>query len=131
MNRYKLSKAGINTSEGIARLGGSAEAYERLLSRFPDEPHFRRMRDAVRRRDAASAYEAAHALKGAVGNLSMYRLYSSLCPLVDELRKGSLKDADALMERIEGDYNEVVAALARAPGAARDAAEPLLDEKES
>lgn len=111
MNRYKLSKAGINAKEGIARLGGNQEIYETMLHRFLEEPYFPRMRDAIRSRDASAAFAAAHALKGEVGNLSMNRLYANLCPLVDALREGSLDGADAMMEQLEKDHDEIVAAL--------------------
>lgn len=111
MNRYKLSKAGIDSNEGIARFGGNREVYQAMLERFAGEPYFSRLRDAVEARDTADAFKAAHALKGMVGNLSMNRLYADLCPLVDELRAGSLEHADRMMEQLEKDYDEIIAAL--------------------
>lgn len=111
MNRYKLSKAGIRVSEGIARLGGDAEAYGLFLEKFPKDTSFQSLCDAVERRDAKAAFAAAHALKGEVGNLSMVRLYDDLAPLVEELRVGSLERADELLSTVRRDYSDVVAAI--------------------
>lgn len=111
MNRYKLSKAGINASEGIARFGGNPEAYEKFLNRFPDEPHFQQLCTAIQQHETQAAFMAAHSLKGEVGNLSMNRLYEDLCPLVEELRAGSLETAAELLPPVLRDYEEILAAL--------------------
>ncbi len=111
MNRYKLSKVGVNANEGIARFGGKTELYEKFLTQFPKEPYFRQMLDAINKNDAQTAFVAAHALKGEVGNLSMNRLYDHLCPLVEELRNGSLEKADELLKPVVEAYNAIIATL--------------------
>ncbi len=111
MNRYSLSKAGICSSEGIARFGGKSEIYEKYLIEFPQDPCFSRMCEAIESRDAKAAFEAAHALKGIAGNLSMTRLYDDLFPLVEELRQGSLEKVDELLRTVKKDYSEAVAAI--------------------
>ena len=111
MNRYKLSKAGIDANEGIARFGGNVEIYEKFLNRFPDEPYFRLMCEAIERLDIQAAFAAAHSIKGAVGNLSMNRLYGDLCPLVEELRRGSAENLAELLVPVMKDYEDIIAAL--------------------
>ena len=111
MNRYKLSKAGVNTNEAIARFGGNKEAYEKALKGFSEEPYFSRLRQAVKERKLEDAFQAAHALKGQVGNLGMTRFFEDLCPLVTELRLESFEKADELMVLLEEDYLAVISAL--------------------
>lgn len=111
MNRYKLSKAGINANEGIARFGGNAEVYEKFLYRFASEPHFRQMCQAIEHHEVQMAFTEAHALKGEVGNLSMNRLYQDLCPLVETLRRGSFDNTAELLTPVVRDYHEIVEAL--------------------
>ena len=111
MNRYKLSKAGINPNEGIARFGGNIEIYERFLKQFADETYFQQMCQAIERRDVKAAFAAGHALKGEVGNLSMNRLYEDLCPLVEELRGENAEKAAELLPPVIRDYHEIIAAL--------------------
>lgn len=111
MNRYKLSKAGISANEGIKRFGGNAEKYEELLNQFPDDIHFKAMCDAIAEKNVQKAFNEAHALKGISGNLSMKRFYEDLFPLVEELRGGSLENADTLLQKVKQDYDDALAAL--------------------
>lgn len=111
MNQDKLSAAGIDAGEGIERFGGKQAVYEKFLYRFPNEALFAQMCDAIDKQDAKEAFAAAHSLKGQAGNLSMNRLYDDLCPLVEELRCGSLAQAKALLEPVLRDYQAVIAVL--------------------
>lgn len=87
MNRYQLVKGGIDVAQGIERMG-SMEEYVALLSQFPQDPHTEDLRKALEEKDANRAFEAAHALKGIAGNLSLEDLYEALDPLVERLRNG-------------------------------------------
>lgn len=111
MNRYTLSKAGISAREGIARYNGNAAAYEEILKKFPTDPNFAGMCEAIEQRNVQTAFEFAHALKGVVGNLSMNRLFDDLFPLVEELRSGRLEKAAELLGAVKQDYEEAVAAI--------------------
>ena len=111
MNRYRLSKAGINAKEGIERFSGNAEIYETCLSHFPDDANFKLLCEAINAKDAHAAFTAAHALKGIAGNLSITTLYADLLPLVELLRSGSLDGVERLLEPVAQDYDAVLAAL--------------------
>lgn len=111
MNRYKLSKAGVSANEGIKRFSGNTEKYEELLCQFPEDTHYKAMCSAIENGNAEAAFNAAHALKGMAGNLSMNRLYEDICPLVEVLRSGSLLKADELLKAIQEDYYEIIMAL--------------------
>ncbi len=111
MNQNKLSEAGINVEEGIERFGGKQAVYEKFLYRFPKETLFSQMCDYIDKQDIKEAFAAAHSLKGQAGNLSINRLYDDLCPLVEELRCGSLSQAKALLEPVIRDYRDVIAVL--------------------
>lgn len=113
MNRYKLSKAGINANEGIARLGGDIQIYEYLLNKFPSDPNYSGMCDAIEKQNVKDAFACAHALKGVVGNLSMSRLYNDLIPLVEELRGSRLEKTSELLCAVKRDYEDVIAAITR------------------
>ncbi|MDY4609989.1 MAG: hypothetical protein SPD11_05180 [Sphaerochaetaceae bacterium] len=111
MDRYKLSKAGVNASEGIKRFNGNAEMYGRFLKHFLDDVNYQAMCESIKVKDVGSAFSAAHALKGIAGNLSMNRLYKDLCPLVEQLRSGSLENVDILLLPVMQDYSEVASLL--------------------
>lgn len=111
MNRYRLSKAGIDANQGIRRLNNDSSLYETMLNRFLADNHFNELQSAVDGLDVEGAFAAAHSLKGVSGNLSFVKLHSSLLPLVEELRGGSLEHAQEYMKPVIEAYNEVVAAI--------------------
>lgn len=112
MNRYLLSKAGINANEGIHRFNDKQELYERFLKSFPENDHyFVEMEQGIWAGDVEKAFEAAHALKGVAGNLSINQLYEDLVPLVEQLRKGEIGDARELLDHVKESYAKVLEAI--------------------
>ncbi len=111
MNRFKLSKAGINVNEGLKRFGGDLGSYEALLNKFHTDAHFQTMCAAINEGDAQTAFAAGHAIKGVVGNLSMNRLYDGMVLLVEALRAGDIQQAKDLLPAVTRDYNDVITAL--------------------
>ncbi len=111
MNRYKLSKAGINTKEGIARLSGKADLYEDMLNKFPGDTHFQSLLETIEQKDVEEAFQCSHALKGMAGNLSMIDFYDTLVPLVEEFRAGSMEHTEELMVPVKENYERVVEAI--------------------
>ena len=47
MNRYILTKAGIDVNEGIHRFNGNKELYEKFLTSFPEDIHYEQMLEAI------------------------------------------------------------------------------------
>ena len=111
MNRYKLSKAGINANEGIQRFNGKKELYEKLLYEFPEDPHFGSLEEAVKNQNAEDGFQAAHALKSLTGNLSLNQLHEDIVPLVEELRAGRLEKTEELFKPVKADYDLIIEAL--------------------
>ena len=111
MNKYRLTKAGIDVNEGIHRFSENAALYEHFLTSFPDDPHFPALCDAVAQGNVTEAFAQAHALKGVVGNLSMKRFYELLSPLVEQLRVGDMSQAAAEVAEMQAEYNEIIKAL--------------------
>lgn len=106
-----LSEAGINVDEGLARFRGNQELYERMLLLFPEDANYSELCLAIAQKRTRDAFVAAHTLKGLTGNFSMTRLYADLCPLVDELRGGSLALAEELLRPVTLDYDRIVSVL--------------------
>lgn len=96
----KLGAAGVNVDEALARLMGSRALYERLLVKFLDDANMARLT------------EAAHALKGVCGNLSMTRLYELVSRQCDLFRAGDRAGAFALVPEAKQCYDEVRAVIA-------------------
>jgi len=61
--------------------------------------------------DYGEAFRAAHTIKGVCQNLSFTKLYESSHDLTEALRSGWSQEASALVERVKGDYGQVIAAI--------------------
>jgi len=103
----KLNEFGADTAEGLARCFGNEALYLQLVNMLPAEKNFAALEQAVADGDLNAAFEAAHALKGVTGNLSLTPLYEKACALTELLR--AKKDADyaALTAEIIGLKNQL------------------------
>ena len=109
--KNQLMAAGIQVESVLERVMGNEDLLERLLKKFPDEPHYSALCAALELGDAEQAVSAAHTLKGVCGNLSMAELYGLFTRQVDALRAGDLPLARSLMEQIASAYARVTAAI--------------------
>jgi len=113
MDRNACMQAGIRYDEGLARFMGNAALYQTFLKKFPADPGFSALGDALRAGDAEAAFQAAHSLKGVSGNLSLNDLYENTIPLVEALRgRADLAKARALYPAVEEAYRRASAFIA-------------------
>ena len=96
----KLKSFGADTKDGIERCMGNEELYLRLASAVPDQDEFDKLYKSASSGDLAAAFEAAHALKGVLGNLSLTPLYIKMCEITELLRKGEDIDYTPLLSDI-------------------------------
>lgn len=81
-----LKELGADVDAGLARCMGMEDFYLRLVHMELEDKNFPALKIAMERKDVKAAFEAAHALKGAVGNLSLTPLYAPLCELTELFR---------------------------------------------
>ena len=97
-----LRNFGANVDEGLARCFGNESFYLRLVGMGLSDANFDRLREAMAAKNTAAAFEAAHALKGSIGNLALTPLFNPISALTELLRgQTGLVDGDALMAEIE------------------------------
>ena len=104
-----LTAYGANTEEGLVRCMGMEALYLRLAETIKTEPHFAQLHEALDAGDYKAAFEAAHALKGVLGNLSITPLFEPVSELVELLRVKADADYPALLEPIVAKWNEFLA----------------------
>ena len=104
----KLSAFGAVTEEGIARCAGNRDFYLRLVGMALADKNFDRLKNALESGNAAEGFEAAHALKGSLGNLSLKPLYDPICELTEKLRgKTSAVDTGDLLTQVLDKLEEI------------------------
>lgn len=96
----KLNSFGANTAEGLGRCFGNEALYLRLVDTIPSEQNFEKLEKSIGEGNLDAAFEAAHALKGVLGNLSLTPLYTPMVEITELLRNKS-----------EADYAQKVASV--------------------
>lgn len=81
-----LKAYGANTEEGLGRCFNKVDFYLRLVGMSLADANFDRLKAAMDAGDSAAAFEAAHALKGSIGNLALTPIYDPVCRLTELLR---------------------------------------------
>lgn len=100
LNIDQLKAIGCDPEEGLARCFGNEALYLKLVKTIPAQENFERLHVSLENGDLDNAFEAAHALKGVLANLS---LTSVLTPVE--------KITELLRERKECDYRELDALI--------------------
>jgi len=112
----------MTLSEFYSSLGESLDAVlERLrmgsrvtkyLGLFLNDPSFNELKTAFAGNDAKTAFRAAHTLKGVAANLGLNKLSASSSELTEDLRPEAFTaNSQALLEKVEADYNAAVAGI--------------------
>ena len=81
-----LKAFGANTQEGLTRCMNNESFYLRMVGMALADANFGKLRQALAEGDAKAGFEAAHALKGSIGNLALTPLYEPISALTERLR---------------------------------------------
>ena len=96
----KLNAFGADTAEGLARCYGSEALYLKLVNMIPGESNFDLLEQALANNDLDKAFEAAHALKGVLGNLSLTPMYQISVELTELLRSRTQTNYAPLVQKL-------------------------------
>lgn len=109
MDKEVLDRLEIDYENAIKRFAGKEALYEKYLYRFKDDEHFALAKEALAKQDYETTLKEIHTMKGVVGTLGMMRLYSVSSEIVLALRAENLSKLDELFERLQQEYDRVVA----------------------
>lgn len=87
-----LRDFGADVDQGLGRCMNNEAFYLRLVPMAVNDAGFDRIQTAVAENDLDAAFEAAHALKGVLGNMALTPLYDPICEITELLR--ARKEAD-------------------------------------
>ena len=96
-----LRDYGANVDEGLGRCFNNEAFYLRLVGMGLADANFDKLKAAMDAGDTTAAFEAAHALKGSIGNLSLTPIFEPISALTELLRgKSGPVDGGALLQQI-------------------------------
>ncbi len=96
----KLNEFGADTKDGISRCMGMESLYLKLVGMAPDEKNFDLLKESIEENDLDRAFEAAHALKGVMANLSLTPVSEKVSEITELLRGRTETDYGPLLNEI-------------------------------
>ena len=124
------SIAGLDTKDGLSRVGGNRKLYLKLLGQFVEQqgPAVEQIADALSRKDIALAERLAHTLKGVAGQLGATHVQSTAGTLEKLIRERAEAEASMPPEtQVAAQLIPLVTALRAAlPSTAAGAPEPSI-----
>ena len=105
--------AGIDTRDGLERLGGNQELYRKLLVKFLENQAdvLAQIRDALRQDRQEEAERLAHTVKGVAGNIGANTLQDAAADLDADLKEGQGLSDQKLLARFERELNTVMQSI--------------------
>ena len=105
----KLEQYGANTAEGLTRCAGMEAFYIKLVNMSLNEGNFDKLETAIKNNDLDTAFEAAHALKGVLGNLSLTPMFDICSEMTELLRDRTEMDYTPMLNELLTKKAELVA----------------------
>ena len=103
-----LEVYGADYTATMERFMGNEALYLKIFDLFFQDENLQKLSKALERADFTAAFEAAHTLKGVVGNMGLTPLYEAVCALVEPLRLKERQDEyPVLYQEIEKQYETV------------------------
>ena len=102
MTLEALRTFGANTADGMERCLNDEPFYLEMVALALADGNFDALAAAMDAGDVRAAFTAAHALKGAVGNVALTPIYEPLYELTELLRgkDAPVEGSEALLEQI-------------------------------
>ena len=101
---------GADYEETVQRLR-SESLIQRIILKFPQDPSYQELCQALADGNIEGAFRAAHTLKGVCQNLGFKNLYEPSAELTERLRPLQETETDDLMQKVTEEYNRTVKAI--------------------
>ena len=104
-----LRRFGANTEEGLGRCLNDEGFYLELVNMELADTGFEKLAASLEQNDWKAAFEAAHSLKGSLGNLALTPIYAPTAELTERLQGGREADYAALLGEILSQRDALIA----------------------
>ena len=101
----KLKALGCNTEEGLKRCLGDEEFYLEFIPQALERSRYENLETLIKEKRFDEAFEAAHALKGILANLSLDPLIAPVMEITELLRSRTDTDYSALISEMWAKYS--------------------------
>lgn len=102
-----LKQFGADTDDGLSRCMNNEAFYFKLISKVMEDKNFKTLEEAIAANNLDSAFEAAHSLKGVLGNLALTPVYEPVFEITELLRAKSDVDYGPYLNKISEKKTEL------------------------
>ena len=106
-----LKQFGADTDDGLSRCLGNEGFYFKLIGKVIDDSNFQTLEESVAAKDLDKAFEAAHSLKGVLGNLALTPIYEPVYEITELLRAKQDIDYSEYLKKISDKRAELAKIL--------------------
>ena len=100
-----LKALGCNTDEGLKRCLGDEEFYLEFIPQALEKSRYEKLEKLITEKRLDEAFEAAHALKGVLANLSLDPLLAPVVEITELLRSRTDTDYSKLLTEMWTQYS--------------------------
>ncbi len=93
----ELKYLGVNIEDALQRFMNNSSLYEKMLGKLVNNVKDINVLPSIEAGDYTAACDAAHTLKGVMGNLSITPLYKSYTQIVNLLREDNPEEAKKIL----------------------------------
>ncbi len=104
-----LKNFGADTDDGLKRCLNKEDFYFKLIGIAINDGNFGKLNEAIEKGDLTAAFEAAHALKGVLSNLSLTPILKPVTEATELLRSGTQTDYSGYLAEINTKRDELKA----------------------
>ena len=106
------TRIGGNYDDTLRRIPSEA-LVRKFVLKYPNDPSFGQLKDALAAQDWETAFRASHTLKGVAQNLGFDKLQRSASELTEALRGDKPLTDMALLKKVQEDQKELVEAIGK------------------
>lgn len=103
-----LEEAGADSAVVLARFGNNEALLERFIKKFPADPNFESLKEAIGEVNVKNIEIYSHTLKGVTANLGFDNLSARSAAIVNAVRGGETKNLESLFAELKTEYVKVV-----------------------
>ncbi len=89
----------------------SDEIILRFIKRFPNDPTYTELMEAVQRGDISASFVATHNLKGLAANFAFSKLVCALNDLTEQLRPQTKQADSLLVQKVSECYHSILLSI--------------------
>lgn len=109
LTTQSLKELGVDIESGLGRCLNNEAFYIKMVGMALDNDAYGKLREAVEAGDLEAGFEAAHALKGMLGNVSLTNILDPVLEMTEALRAREERDYAPLLDKMDEELAKVKA----------------------